>query len=298
MPELAQGVTIHRLDTGADDLGESPVWDAANGCLWWIDGVRGRIRRMEADGALSDLGVVGHIGAIALAEGNGIVATIDQRVVWLDPETNAERQLDAVDDGAEGMRLNDGKLDRQGRFVCVGMGTGGEPMGAVHAFGIGRHRVLAEPGLMIGNGVCFSPEGATLYFTDTRGRRSYACDYDTASGDVGAMRAHIDCEALGSGIDGATVDAQGNMWAALIHRAEVGCFAPDGSLKGTIAAPVDLPSSLAFGGSEMDTLYMTSIRDSGTGRAVSKHPDGGGLFAIKGLGVRGIPEARFQGVKE
>lgn len=298
MRDVQDGVTVQRLDTGFDDLGESPVWDVANACLWWIDGVQGRIRRREADGRLIDLHVVGHVGAITLAEGSGIVATIDQRVVWLDPDTEAERQLDAVTDGPPGMRLNDGKLDRQGRFVCIGMGTGGEPIGALHGFGLGVHRVLAEPAVMIGNGICFSPNGSTLYFSDTKARTSFACDYDTETGKIGAVRAHIDCAAIGSGIDGATVDADGNMWAALIHSGEIGCFDPSGQLKHKLPAPVDLPSSLAFGGDDMTTLYMTSIRDSRTGRAVSKHPEGGGLFAFEGLGVCGLPEARFQGVKE
>lgn len=291
-------VEIERLATGADALGESPVWDAARQCLWWIDGVAGLIRRRDMAGQVSDLHVSGHVGAIALVHGAGIIATIEQRVVWLDPVTRAERVLDEVKDAPGAMRLNDGKLDRQGRFVCVSMGRGGEPIGQVHGFGLNRHRVLAAPGLGIGNGVCFSPDGATLYFTDTRGRRSFAADYDVSTGTLGAIRDHIDCAALGSGIDGATVDAAGNMWGALIHAGEIGCFAPDGRLMDRIKAPVDLPSSLAFGGPDMDVLFLTSIRDSGTGRAVSSHPDGGGLFAIRGLGARGLEEARFQGKME
>ncbi|UWR35813.1 SMP-30/gluconolactonase/LRE family protein (plasmid) [Sulfitobacter sp. W027] len=290
-------VQIERLDTGFDCLGESPVWDSQNQSLWWIDGVAGKIHERRADGSVQTLEVTGHVGAIALVEGAGIVATIDRRVMWLDPDTKVEQLLGGVEDAPEAMRLNDGKLDRQGRFVCIGMGRGGEAIGNLHSFGLSTDRVLAKTGVMIGNGVCFSPDGGTLYFSDTRARTSYAAQYDIETGAVGQIRAHIDCVALGSGIDGATVDRDGNMWASLIHSAQIGCFAPDGTLLLSIPAPVDLPSSLAFGGADMDVLFLTSIRDSGTGRAVSKHPEGGGVFAIRGHGATGIEEARFQGAK-
>ncbi|WP_238364639.1 SMP-30/gluconolactonase/LRE family protein [Mesobacterium pallidum] len=293
MPDGLDGLTIRRLDTGFDALGESPVWDAESGALWWIDGVAGRVRRLAGGEVLGfDLG--GHIGAIALATG-GIVATLGAALLHLDPATGAVREIARADVDLAGGRLNDGKLDRQGRFVSAGMGAGAAPTGALHSFGPQGHRLLATPGLAVGNGVCFSPDGGTLYVSDTRARMCWACDYDTAAGTIGPLRDHIDGGPLGSGIDGATVDAAGNMWAALIHTSEIACFAPDGTLLRRIPAPVDLPSSLAFGGPDMATLYLTSIRDSGTGRAVSQHPDGGGLFAIDGLKTTGIPEFRFKG---
>lgn len=108
------------------------------------------------------------------------------------------------------------------------------------------------------------------------------------------MRLHVDTAVYGAGVDGATVDADGQMWATFIHAGEIACIAPDGQLIKRIPAPVDLPSSVAFGGPDMRTLFVTSIRDSGTGRAISKHPDGGHVFAIEGLGATGLPEARFR----
>ncbi|WP_127104489.1 SMP-30/gluconolactonase/LRE family protein [Pararhodobacter zhoushanensis] len=299
MPEqaqkrLADSLTATRLSERPAALGESPVWDAEGGCLWWIDGVAGEIRchhptRPEAEAVR----IGGHIGSLALAEAGQLLVARDHAFLLVDPTAGAAQILLTLAGADPAMRLNDGATDRQGRFLCVGMGRSGAPLGAVHQLSAdGRQRILAS-GIRIGNGVCFSPDGATLYFTDTPARKTYACDYDPASGEASEPRVLADTAPLGSGVDGQTVDRDGNLWAAMIHSAEIGCFAPDGRLLHRFKAPVDLPSSLAFGGADSGTLFVTSIRDSGTGRAVSKHPDGGHLFAIDGTGATGIPETRF-----
>lgn len=293
MPDArAEGLTITRLSDRPADLGESPVWDDETGRLWWIDGVRGRVVSRTLTGETTEVQLDGHVGSIALAEG-GLVVVLDHRIVRLDPASGAQVPLLTLADADPMMRLNDGKTDRQGRFICAGMGRNGDPLGALHQIdGVGRHRILAT-GISVGNGVCVSPDGTTLYYSDTRARKVFACDYDPETGDASAPRVHIDGEPVGSGVDGATVDRDGTLWAALIHSSEIAAFAPDGRLAHRFPAPVDFPSSLAFGGPDMTTLFLTSIRDSGTGRAVSKHPDGGHLFAIDGMGVTGLPEARF-----
>lgn len=297
MPDGAGGgVTVTRLSETPDRLGESPVWDTDAQCLWWIDGVAGLVRRMGFEGdaprGAETFAFEGHVGSIALAEPGGIVVALEHSVVTFRPGAGQPEVLLELSDADPAMRLNDGKADRQGRFLCAGMGRTGAPLGALHRIDRrGGHVVLCE-GLTVGNGICFSPDGRVLYFTDTPRRQVMACDYDPESGAASVPRVHIDTDALGSGIDGATVDADGNLWGALIRSAEIGCFDPSGRLLRRIPAPVDLPSSLAFGGPRMDRLFVTSIRDSGTGRAVSTHLEGGHLFVLDGLGSRGLPEAR------
>lgn len=288
------GTRVTRLSATPAALGESPVWDPAAGCLWWIDGVAGLVRCYrpgQPEPAPVALG--GHLGSLGLARGGRLIVARDHAFLLLDPASGAVQSLLTLDGADPAMRLNDGATDRAGRFVCIGMGRGGDPLGAAHQLDAqGRHRIFAE-GIRIGNGVCFSPDGRTLYFTDTPARKTFACDYDPASGATSPPRLHIDTAPLGSGVDGQAVDRAGNLWAAMIHSAEIGCFAPDGRLLRRLPAPVDLPSSLGFGGADMATLYLTSIRDSGTGRAVSKHPDGGHLFAIADTGAAGIADTPF-----
>ena len=102
-----------------------------------------------------------------------------------------------------------------------------------------------------------------------------------------------DLKPLETAPDGGTVDAEGNVWSALVRSGEIGCFAPDGSLLRRIAMPCALPSSVMFAGPELDEIYVTSISDSGSRTADG--PDDGGLFRITGLGVHGLPEPRFAG---
>lgn len=281
-----------RLSLRPDRLGESPVWDHGCGTLYWVDGVAGAVNRITPAGQRGRHDLGGHVGAIALAD-RGLVVALEHEILLWNPATDWRHSLLRLEDADPAMRLNDGKTDRQGRFLCAGMGRDGGPRGALHQLDPHRgHRVLFD-GLRIGNGLCFSPEGGTLYYADTPARMVFARDYDPVTGDVGPERRHLDTGRLGSGVDGATVDSEGRLWAALIRTGEIASFLPDGRIWRRFPAPTDLPSSLAFGGDDLRTLFVTSIRDSGTGRAVSRHPDGGHLFALDGLGATGLPEARF-----
>ena len=292
------GFKVTRLSDHPAALGESPLWDPDAQCLWWIDGVAGRVFRRDwnsdwAKGDIRSFDLGGHIGAIALASDNRLLVMQDHAFLLSDLAGQEVTTFHTLRGADPAMRLNDGKLDRQGRCLCAGMGRGGDPLGALHQLsGDGTHRVLARD-IRIGNGVCLSPDGGTLYFTDTPARRIMACDYDPGTGKAAAPRLHVDTEPLGSGVDGATVDREGNIWAAFINSAEIACLAPDGRLLQRLPAPTDLPSSLCFAGPDLTTLVVTSIHDSGTGRAVSKHPYGGHVFALTGTGATGLPEARF-----
>jgi sugar lactone lactonase YvrE len=296
----ADGLNIVRLTARPDRLGESPIWDVDHQCLWWVDGVVGRVRRLRwrdsRPAEVESFALGEHVGAVVLAAGGRLVATLEHSFVLFDPTRQGSIVIAAVRDADPRTRLNDAKTDRQGRLICAGMGRMAEPLGRLHQIDRrGCHRIFGS-GLKIGNGICFSPEGRTLYVSDTPARRVFACDYDPDTGRCSSPRLHIDTSRFASGGDGATVDASGDIWIALVGAGLIGRFDPAGRLVDTFEAPVDLPSSLAFGGPDMTTLFVTSIQDSGTGRAVSSHPDGGHLFAVEGLGARGIPETPFAGI--
>lgn len=287
-------VTATRISQQADLLGESPVWDDRAGRLWWVDGVSKKIRYVEpANDLHGDIDVPSIIGSIGLTEDGNLVAGLVDGIYLVDVETGATRPLHIPEVANERMRFNDGKVDRQGRFVCGGMGVFAEPVGElIRVTAEGEARVLAN-GIRISNALCFSPDGKTMYFADSLDRKVRAYTYVEGDEVLTEPRMLVDTEQYASGPDGAAVDSDGCIWVALVQAGKIARFTPEGKLDSLIEAPTDMPTCMAFGGPDLATLYVTSIKDSGSGRAISRHPAGGYLFAIEGLGATGLPEPRL-----
>jgi sugar lactone lactonase YvrE len=260
-------VTSTRISPSPDLLGESPIWDPEAQRLYWVDSVSRLIRSHDpVTGICQSIPTPSVVGSIGLATGG----TPDLRA-----------------------RFNDGKVDRQGRFVCGTMGIYAEPRGELFRVDAsGKSQVLAN-GIRIANSLCFSPDGGTMYFADSLDRSVRAYAYRPGDEPLEQPRVHVDTKPFNSGPDGATIDSDGFIWVALVQAGKIARFTITGELDRLVEAPTDMPSCVTFGGPDLDTLYVTSIKDSGTGRAISRHPAGGHVFAIQGLGVKGLPEPRF-----
>ena len=292
---MSRIVTATRISPTPDLLGESPVWDADARRLYWVDSVSRLIRAYDpATGETANTATPSMVGSVGLAEGGQVVAGLVEAIAAIDLASGRCTPLLTLDPPEPDVRFNDGKVDREGRFICGTMGIHAEPKGELYRVSAsGRSRVLAN-GIRISNSLCFSPDGRTMYFADSLDKavRAYRYGADDDS-PVDEPRIFVDTSAFGSGPDGATVDADGCVWVALVQAGRLARFTPAGVLDRLVEAPTDMPSCMAFGGADLSTLYVTSIKDSGTGRAISRHPAGGHVFAIEGLGVTGLPEPRF-----
>ena len=285
---------------GPARLGECPIWDDRRRYLYWIDSLDRKIWRAGAAGEEpvattlpSDIGSIGLCQderfIAGLADGFAFVtfrAGSDAVVEWIaDPDP---RQADT--------RLNDGKVDRQGRFWC---GTMNRHFATANAALYRLDKDLSwrrmDDGFTVSNGIAFSPDGRRMYFSDSRVDRSYQYDLDPQTGGLSNRRAFLDTAAYAGRVDGATIDAQGNYWGALFEGGAVGCFSPQGRLIRRVALPVRCPTMCAFGGTDMDVLYVTSAIFLMQDAELAAEPLAGSLFAIHGLGARGIPEPRFLG---
>jgi sugar lactone lactonase YvrE len=260
-----------------------------------VDSVSRLIRAYDpATGETTNTATPSMVGSVGLAEGGQVVAGLVDAIAAIDLASGRCTPLLTLDPPEPDVRFNDGKVDREGRFVCGTMGIHAEPKGELYRVSAsGRSRVLAN-GIRISNSLCFSPDGRTMYFADSLDKavRAYRYGADDDS-PVDEPRIFVDTSAFGSGPDGATVDSDGCVWVALVQAGRLARFTPAGVLDRLVEAPTDMPSCMAFGGADLSTLYVTSIKDSGTGRAISRHPAGGHVFAIEGLGVTGLPEPRF-----
>ena len=276
-------------------LGESPLWDASGQRLWWVDSAGCRIHAAAADGTpLLTWQYDRMIGSIGFAN-DGLIAGFADHFVLVAADTGHATPFAAVPDHDGSMRLNDGKVDRAGtHYIC------GQTRMAEAATGVlfqltatgGALRQLASD-MRISNAICFSPDGTTLYFADSLDGEIRCHAYDPETGSVGAQTGTISLKGIGQAPDGATVDATGNLWVALVLDQAIACVSPSGELIRHIAMPMPFPSCPAFGGAGMDTLYVTSISNSGH-NLVTDHADGGRIAVVTGLGVKGIAESHFK----
>ena len=287
-------ITFTRLGELPDLLGESPVWDSQNQCLYWVDSVSKLIRRYEpASGVFSQWQAPSMVGCVGLGQGQTLVVGLADGIYRMALDSGEFTPLLRPHPVNPDVRFNDGRTDRFGRFLCGSMGIHADPQGALYRVSADGHGEMLANGIRIANTLCFSPDGDTMYFADSLDRTIRAYKYGHERLPLTEPRRFTETEVLGSGPDGATVDAEGFIWVALVQVGRIARFSADGILNRLIKSPTDMPSCLAFGGPDLSTLYVTSIKHSGTGRAISRHPDGGFLFAIDGLGVQGLPEPRF-----
>jgi sugar lactone lactonase YvrE len=282
-------------------VGECPLWVAAENALYWVDIPVGGLQRWSAEtGQVDTWKAPEMLACIARHADGGWVAGMESGFFHL--HTHSDGSLDSeplayVDHARPDMRLNDGRCDRQGRFwagsMVLNMGANAAD-GTLYRYSAGQHGpIKAQLGsFIVPNGLAFSPDGRTMYLSDSHPlvQQIWAFDYDIDSGTPSNRRLFVDMNQFGGRPDGAAVDAEGCYWicgndAGLIHR-----FTPDGRLDRSLAVPVKKPSMCAFGGSRLDTLFVTSIRPGDDHDAQSL---AGGVFALD-PGVKGLPEPLFK----
>ncbi|RFO97268.1 gluconolactonase [Rhodoferax lacus] len=279
-----------------NSTGESPVWHAAEQALYWVDIPAKQLHRLQPQSGRHQVWSAPEMLA-CIVRGSAPtqwVVGAESGLFALDTsrdDTLGFTRLAAVDHALPGMRFNDGRCDRQGRFLA---GTMLMDMAAARAVGQiyqlqadGALRSLLQ-GFITPNGMAFSPDGRTMYLSDSHAsvRQVWAYDYDTAQGLPTRPRPFIDMAGFAGRPDGAAMDTDGCYWicgndAGLVHR-----YTPAGVLDMSVALPAAKPAMCAFGGADMRTLYITTIRPAGSAADALD----GGLFAIHLPAVQGLAE--------
>lgn len=280
-------------------LGEGPLWDAEQERLYWIDSFDGRVFRATADGReLRAWDVPGKIGSMALRrDGEGAIVSLQRGFHALDFRTGDVDLIHDPEPDLPNNRLNDGKVDKRGRFVAGSMDTMEEgPNGALYSLSTDLTVTKLDHGIICSNGPCWSPDGRTFYFNDTWSGEIWAYDYDLDTGGVSNRRAFAQVDTSGGGAaDGSTVDAEGCLWNALVYAGKLVRYTPDGVVERVIDMPVRKVTSVMFGGPNLDVLFVTSMAKPPLPRFPGDGVQRGSLFAIRDLGIRGLPEPRFGG---
>ncbi len=287
--------TPRRIGDAIDILGEGPVWCPQTQALWWVDIKAPAVRRWDsATDAVRSWTMPEDAGSLALRVGGGVLVALKSGFCFLDPDTGSVTPA-APPHGEEAMmRFNDGRCDRQGRFWAGTMDDVDcsfrgrlyrlDPSGDV--------RAVLE-GIAIPNGLCWSPDGRTMYFTDSPTRTILAFAYDPTTGMPGERRVFATIDEPGIP-DGAITDAEGYLWSAEFGNGRITRYAPDGRVDRRLVVPVSQPTCCAFGGADLTTLFVTCARVGLSEDVLARQPLAGAVLAYES-GVRGLPEPRYAG---
>ncbi len=280
-------------------LGEGTIWDPAAQVLWWIDIWGPLIHCYDpATGADRTWKAPEFLGCIGLRARGGLIVTMVSGFYFFDPQTGEFDPIIDPEAAIPETRFNDGKTDRQGRFWSGSMfempGQKVQFIGGLYRMDkdLSVHKMIG--GIGCSNGLAWSPDSRTLYFSDSHTTLVHAYDFDAASGAIENKRVFVDVAATGGIVDGSTVDAEGCYWATLPVTSKVNRYDPQGKLMQTVTLPTDLPTCCEFGGRDLDILYVTTarLRRPEEHFKGQRHP--GGLFAVD-VGVKGLALPAFGG---
>jgi sugar lactone lactonase YvrE len=291
-------VTAWSLEPGL--LSEGPRWDEERQELLWVDILgRGFHRAMlKADGSPGQVRTMAldrHVGAVAPVAGGGYVLAAGQGFLFVD-ETGAVDELAQPEAGHVNVRMNDGACDPQGRFWAGTMAYDESPgAGTLYRLELDGRCSAVLGGLTISNGIGWSPDGGTMYLSDSGTGLVEAFDFDGVTGAIDGRRPLVHIDQPGAAPDGLTVDESGDIWVALYGGWAVNRYGPEGSLRATVHIPVAQVTSCAFGGGDRHTLFVTTGRERLEESALERQPDAGRVFSVTGLDARGPACAPYRG---
>jgi len=276
--------------------GEGVLWNALDSRLWWTD-IHGKtlcaydpVTRTAESYPCPD-----RICCFAPRRDGSLVAAFADGFAFFDPRTGRREDISPFEPDLPQTRLNDGRTDRQGRFIAGGMDEKDlAPLSSVWRLDPDLRLTRLFDSVRCANSTCFSPDGCTMYFADSPECEIVAFEYDPESGSIGRKRSFASLPKNRGVPDGSCVDAEGFVWNAVWEGYRVDRFAPDGRLDRSIPVPVMKPTCVAFGGPDLDILFITTSRLGSSDDLLEKEPHSGCLFAVR-PGVKGLIDPAFAG---
>ncbi|RJG46177.1 SMP-30/gluconolactonase/LRE family protein [Mesorhizobium sp. DCY119] len=274
--------------------GEGILWNPADRRVWWTD-IHGQAMWWHdpATGQSGSHALPARLCAFAPRAKGGWIMAFANRVELWSAAMERETVLHEFEPENPHTRLNDGRTDRQGRFIVGGMneGTGSADSSVIRIDAGSGVEQLIE-GVACANSICFSPEGTEMFFTDTTEKTIRLYAYGDSG--LGPARVHADMAAEPGLPDGSCVDAEGGVWNAEWEGGQVVRISPAGRITQRIALPVPKATCCAFGGADLSTLFITTSRLMSSPEEVANAPLSGALFASR-PGFKGVADAPFAG---
>jgi len=276
-------------------LGEGPVWDDRAQVLYWVDIKAPAIWRLDpTTGATKTWPMPQRVGAIALRENGGLIAAMKPGFALIDLDADKVEIIAHPEPGMPDNRLNDGACDAMGRFWAGSMDDREtSPTGHLYRLNADRSVARFEAGFVVTNGIRWSNDNTRMYFVDSVARTIWVYDFDLATGTPGQRRVFAQLTEADGYPDGLCVDAEDHVWGAHWAGARLTRYRPDGTREQTIAIPAPNVTCCCFGGANLDTLSVPPARIGLSDDNLNAAPHTGGVFAVTGLDIKGLPGARF-----
>ena len=264
-------------------VGEGAIWSVAMQRLLWVDIPAGRVNRLDVTTGNNESWDMGRaVGCVAETASGQIVCALSDGFATLDPVSGKSGRTIGPCPEDRNHRFNDGTVDPHGRFIAGTMPLAGasneDSDGRVYSFD-GQNTTELMRGFHVINGLAFAPDGRTVYASDSYSpvQTIWAWDYEPESGVWSNRRTFFDTAELAGRPDGGATDSAGCYWSAGVGGWQLYRITPEGKLDMTIDMPVERPTRIAFGGSDLETLYVTSIGVDND----SDQPLSGGIFALR-----------------
>lgn len=275
-------------------LGECPNWDAANNRLYWTDILDGALHALDVEtGARKTWKFESELGCFGLTDQGRIIVALRKDIIFLDPQTDVRMPLARIEDGIHS-RTNDGKIGPDGAFWVGTMDDNADKQAIASLYRITADGTVDEKitGFKISNGLAWSPDGAKMYHSDSRGPWVNRWDFDAKTGAIANCERYLDLDDTLGRPDGGAVDMEGCYWSAGVSAGNLNRFAPDGTLLKSIPMPMPNPTMPCFGGPDMKTLYVTSHQENYSAEKRAEFPDAGKIVTLR-VDVPGVPVHRF-----
>ena len=273
------------------------MWSAEEAALYWVDIRAPALHRLDpASGATRTWPMPSRIGSFGLRESGGAIVALVDGFHVLDFGTGELTFVGGPVEQVEGARFNDGKVSPDGRFFAGTMDEAqlSRPIAALYRLDPdGTVRPVVD-GLIVSNGLAWSADGRTMFHSDSKAQVVWTYVYDPESGAISDRRELARPTEEQGRPDGAATDEKGYYWSAGISAGVLNRWAPDGSLDRSIPLPCSNPTAPCFGGPDLRTIFVTSLRHDLPADVLAEKPLSGGIFAVR-VDVPGVPVARFRG---
>ena len=278
-------------------VGEGPIWDADANVLWWVDIMSSELYAYDPQtGENREWNVGQHVGTVVQRASGGLMLALRDGFAAFDPDSGKLEMLADPEAHLPGNRFNDGKCDPGGRFWAGTMAyEDHSDQGSVYRMDTDHsvHKMIENIG--VSNGIIWSLDAKTMYYTDSLDYAIRAYDYDVGTGGISNERISIDFPQEMGIADGFTIDEEGMLWVAHFGSSRVRRWNPDTA---AVLVEIELPTAsitaCAFGGPNLDQLYITCATLGMSDAEKAQQPHAGGLFVAE-VGVRGLPSDKFGG---